>query len=330
MDKETKNIMFIGAGVIGTALGEILSVKPDLRVTLHSIEKDTVSEINEHHVNSRCFPTRRLNDRLMATTDDHLLINADLIFLAIPSVVLVDYLQTLRPFLRPEVQLVNLAKGFGKGNRTIWQCLREEFPNPVSTLKGPSFAREIINHIPTAFTLGFEQEKQLQEVTNVFSDTTIFLDHSTDIIGVEILSILKNMYAIVMGVIDAQFNSPNLRFMILTKAYREMRRILIHYGGKEDTMFSYCGYGDFALTALNDLSRNRTLGLLIGKGFFTEHISHELVLEGKTAEDIFYKELSGKIDIDREFPIIAELHRLLSSHYEVSEFVKNIIHVTEP
>ncbi|MFH1936041.1 MAG: NAD(P)H-dependent glycerol-3-phosphate dehydrogenase, partial [Bacteroidota bacterium] len=154
-------------------------------------------------------------------------------------------------------------------------------------------------------------------------------DFSPDITGVEILSILKNIYAIVLGIVDAQFNSPNLRFLILTKAFREMRRILLHFGGAEETMFNYCGYGDFTLTALNDLSRNRTLGLLIGKGFFTEHVSHELVLEGKTAVNIFYEELSQKLPVDQQFPIIAELYKIFNNSYDISSFVNSILSLKE-
>jgi glycerol-3-phosphate dehydrogenase (NAD(P)+) len=330
MKQETTQITILGAGVIGTALGNILAAKTGLRVTLLSIEPDIVAEISHFHMNSRYFPTLRLNDNLHATSDNEVLKGSGIVFLAIPSVAIVDYLESIRPFLPSETLLVNLAKGFGCGNKTVCQCLSERIPNPLTTLKGPSFAREIINMIPTAFTLGYSQESHRERISETFRDTSIFLDYSTDITGVEILSILKNMYAIVMGVIDAQFNSPNLRFMVLTKAFREMRRVLVHYGGQEDTLFRYCGYGDFTLTSLNDLSRNRTLGLLIGKGFFTEHVSHELVLEGKTAVEIFYKELSDKIDVTREFPIISELYRLFKTKYDLSVFVKNIINVTEP
>ena len=330
MKKEDKRITFIGAGVIGTALGNILADNHLLEVTLHTIEPQIAEEITRGHVNSRFFPMLQLNGRLASTTDNRVLERSDLIFLAIPSVAVADYLESIRSHIPPETLLVNLAKGFGCGNRTVCQCLAERFPNPLCTLKGPSFARDIINRIPTSFTLGYSEEEHRKRVEKLFEGTGIFLDYSTDITGVEILSILKNMYAIVMGVIDAQFDSPNLRFMVLTKSFREMRRILLHYGGKEDTLFNYCGYGDFTLTSLNDLSRNRTLGLLIGKGFFTEHISHELVLEGRTAVGVFFQELASTIDVEREFPIVTELHKLFTSKYDLSLFVRNIIHVAEP
>ncbi|MFH1161240.1 MAG: NAD(P)H-dependent glycerol-3-phosphate dehydrogenase, partial [bacterium] len=91
----------------------------------------------------------------------------------------------------------------------------------------------------------------------------------------------------------------------------------------------YCGYGDFTLTALNDLSRNRTLGLLIGKGFFTEHVSHELVLEGKTATVVFYEELSKKLNVEAHFPIVAELYKIFTDQYDIFSFVSSILSFRE-
>ena len=214
------------------------------------------------------------------------------------------------------------------------ECLKQNFSNPACTLKGPSFAKEIINRIPTGFTLGYIGDDVKKEISSLFQGTTIYLDFSEDIQGVEILSILKNIYAIALGIVDAQFNSPNLRFLILTRAFREMMHIMLHFGGKEETIFKYCGYGDFTLTALNDLSRNRTLGLLIGKGFFTEHVSHELVLEGKTATAIFYEKILREAGEATRYPIISELYKIFTEKYDISKFVSTIpvsyTHLTLP
>jgi glycerol-3-phosphate dehydrogenase (NAD(P)+) len=325
MDHQNNRIVIIGAGTIGTALGNILAEAGRETILLHSIETQVVENINRTHINPKYFPAVHLNKDLRATTDDTLLSQSEIIFLAIPSVVMIDYLRSIRGHLPAGALFVNLAKGFGSGSKTIIECLREEFPNPVCTLKGPSFASEIINRLPTGFTLGYDDPGHIRQIEELFAGTTIYLDFSGDIRGVEILSILKNMYAVVMGIVDAQVNSPNLRFLVLTKAFREMRRVLKWFGGCEDTLFNYCGYGDFTLTALNDLSRNRTLGLLIGKGFFTEHVSHELVLEGRTAAGIFYDEISRTIAVEEHFPIIAELHHIFRTKYDISTFVNRIL-----
>jgi glycerol-3-phosphate dehydrogenase (NAD(P)+) len=319
------NILFIGAGAIATSLGNILAGKKEFRVLLHTIDEEVSRSVNTTHQNPKFFPTFSLHPDLKATTSKAALRRADIMFLAIPSGTVVDYLESLRSHVAPGTLIVNLAKGFGTGHQTICQCLAESYPNPVCSFKGPTFAREIINSLPTAFTLGYSHDNQVKLFTELFSNTTIFFDHTDDLEGVEILSILKNIYAVVMGIVDAQFDSPNLRFLVLTKAFREMRQILSHFGGKEQTLFNYCGYGDFTLTALNDLSRNRTLGLLIGKGFFTRHVSHDLVLEGKTAVTIFYEELSRFMDVPAAFPILTELHKIFAGHYDISGFVNSLL-----
>ncbi|MEI6888036.1 MAG: NAD(P)H-dependent glycerol-3-phosphate dehydrogenase [Bacteroidota bacterium] len=323
--EEKKKIIIIGAGTIGTALGNILSENSSGEIVLLSIEENVVRSINEQHINARYFPGHHLHQDLKATTDVSVMSGAMVIFLAIPSVIMLDYLRSISKSIPENAILVNLAKGFGYGEETVVDCLKKEFRNPVCTLKGPSFAKEIINRIPTGFTLGSEEKETSSQVSSLFKGSTVYLDFSDDMRGVEFLSILKNIYAIVLGIVDAQFNSPNLRFLILTRAFREMMNIMLFFGGKEETMYKYCGYGDFTLTALNDLSRNRTLGLLIGKGFFTEHVSHELVLEGKTATTVFYEKIAKETSVDKQFPIIAELYKVLTRKYDIANFVSKML-----
>jgi len=318
-------IVVIGAGTIGTALANILSENGSGEILLLSIEEDVVHSINEKHINARYFPGHHLHSDLRATTNVKRIKGARVIFLAIPSVVMLDYLESIRAHIPANAILVNLAKGFGQGEETVVECLKNRFSNPVCTLKGPSFAKEIINRIPTGFTLGHHGKELASEISTIFRGSTIYLDFTEDVQGVELLSILKNIYAIVLGIVDAQFNSPNLRFLILTRAFREMMNIMLYFGGKEETMYKYCGYGDFTLTALNDLSRNRTLGLLVGKGFFTEHVSHELVLEGKTAASIFYQKIAREVSVEKRFPIISELYKVLTQKYDISRFVSSIL-----
>ena len=114
----------------------------------------------------------------------------------------------------------------------------------------------------------------------------------------------------------------------LKENYRiQSKDILIEYGGREDTIFKYCGYGDFGLTALNDLSRNRTLGLLIGKGFFVEDISDKVTLEGKIAINIFCNEISKTKTLKGHYPIMAELYKVFNEDYNVSNLLNKILNI---
>jgi len=324
MNKNTK-ICFIGSGTISTAMANVLAQKGKYEIFLLSVEQDVVDSISNEHVNRKYFPNIILEDSLKATFDRNILKDSDIVFLGIPSSVIVPYFNENKHFLGEEALIVNLAKGFGQGQKTIPQALSKIIPNAIFSMKGPSFAREIINNMPTAFTLASKRDKHFTFFENIFKDTTIQLDYSTDVNGVELASILKNIYAIIVGIVDAHFDSPNLRSLILTKAINEMRYIISKFGGEEKTMFNYCGFGDFTLTALNDLSRNRTLGLLIGKGFFTDYISEKVVLEGKVAVNIFVEEIAKKRGIKTKNLMLKELYKVFNDDkYDINNFVTNI------
>jgi len=319
-----QKIVFIGAGAIGTALGNSLAKNNDNDITLVSIEEEVVNSINQIHVNQQYFPGISLNPRLKATYRTEPIKSAGFLFLAIPSAETVRYLEKHKEIIPAGCIIVNLAKGFGEHNCTIIKCLKEFLPNPVCPMKGPTFARDIINNQPTAFTVGSSDTSLFPKFSQLFRNTNIYLDYSTDVQGVEILSILKNIYAIVAGITDASFDAPNLRSLVLTKAFKEMRNILLEFGGNEQTMFKFCGFGDFTLTALNDLSRNRTLGLLIGKGFFTREMSDKVVLEGKIAVNVLVDVLASR-NLSGHFPILHELHKVFTDNYDLSQFVNRII-----
>jgi len=323
MENRTK-VCIVGAGAMGTSLGNALAMKPELEVTLLSIEDDVVDSINKNHINEKYFPSTLLTWRLKATTDVKVLSQHPFVFLAIPSSTIFDYINQHKGLFDPEVVLINLSKGLsGDEHYTMAESLQVNTPFKIATFKGPTFARELIINMPTAFTVGASDVSLFPIFRDMVKGTCIHLDYSTDLRGVELLSILKNIYAIALGIVDAQYDSPNLRFLFLTRAFSEMRAFLIKFEGKKKTLFKYCGYGDFGLTALNDLSRNRTLGLLIGKGFYSESNSN-LVLEGKKAVDMFYEIIKDDI-LDDEYKIIQELSKVLSGQYDIANFIHEIL-----
>lgn len=325
---EKLKICFVGSGAISTAMANVLCLKEAYDVTLLSVEEDVVESINNEHINKKYFPNISLHPSLQATTDRSILSEAGMLFLGIPSNVVVTYVDENKALINPKTLIVNLAKGFGLDHKTIPQNLSKTIPNEILSMKGASFAREILNNLPTGFTLTSKRDRYFKAFEEIFEDTTIYLDYTTDVTGVELASILKNIYAIIVGIVDAHFDSPNLRSLILTKAINEMRYIISKFGGKEETLFNYCGFGDFSLTALNDLSRNRTLGLLIGKGFFTSGITDKVVLEGTVAVNVFIDEIAKKRQIKTKRLMLSELYRVLNEDdYDIKNFVNQILAV---
>ena len=321
-----RKIVFIGSGAIATAIGDVLAAKNKDEIYLLSIENEVIEMINNCHVNTIYFPKYKLNENLHATGDKNVLLEANVIFLAMPSTAVVDYIRENKAYFNPTALIVNLAKGFGNGGEIIPDSIKTLIYNPLMTLKGPSFAREIINRQDTGLTAATTDESLYKIITDVFDGTIIRTDFTTDVTGVEYASILKNIYAIIIGIVDANLDSANLRSIFITMALNEMHQLITAFGGKDITMYNYCGFGDFSLTALNDMSRNRTLGLLIGKGFFNTSISDNVVLEGRIAVDVFYKKIvDNQMDIN-SFPLINELYHMLNDkRYPTRNFIKNIL-----
>lgn len=321
-----RKIVFIGSGAIATAIGDVLAAKNKDEIYLLSIENQVIEMVNKLHVNTTYFPKCKLSENLRATDDKNVLLEANMIFLAIPSNAVVGYLKENKDYINPTALLVNLAKGFGSGEEIIPDSIKSFIFNPFMTLKGPSFAREIINRQDTGLTAATTDESLYKIITDVFDDTPIRTDFTNDVTGVEYASILKNIYAIVIGIVDANFDSANLRSIFITMALNEMRRLIITFGGENSTMYKYCGFGDFSLTALNDMSRNRTLGLLIGKGFFNNSMSDNVVLEGRIAVDVFYKKLIDNNIDTNDYPLMSELYHMLNDkNYPTRNFIKNIL-----
>ena len=314
------NILVLGAGTFGTAIANELSVNTANNVLLFSRNQSKVDEINSCNTNKSCFPNKHLTKLLSATTDKNEITKADIIFIALPSSAIIATLSTLKSNFKKEVLLVNLSKGLFVGGVTIVDSIRETLnTDNVITLKGPSFAIELIEHADTLLTLGYTTQQQYELINKIVKNTSLHIDCTTDIRGVELLSVLKNIYALVIGVVDAKYNSPNTRFMILTKAFSETRILLRSLGGADDTLFLACGFGDLCMTSLNDLSRNRTLGLLIGKGFFSaDYKSNAVILEGLNAIEMFH-DLTEE-DVLKELPLLDKLYNFFVNQESELEF----------
>ncbi len=291
------NIIILGAGTFGTAIGNELSVNKNNNVTLFSRNVEKVNEINKFNTNKDVFPKVSLSKNLFASYNKEDLLNADVIFIALPSSNILEVIKNLKSFFKNDVLIVNLSKGIFEDGVTIVRSIKKLLDSQnVITLKGPSFAVEIIEHAETLLTLGYTTKFQYEIISKIINKTSLHIDSTLDVKGVELLSVLKNIYALIQGIVDAKYNSANTRFLILTIAFSEIRIILKHLGGSEDTLFLACGFGDLCLTSLNDLSRNRTLGLVIGKDSFTsEYKTNSVILEGLNAINIIYKLVDDKL-----------------------------------
>lgn len=302
-----KNVAVIGAGQFGTAISNSLAINRANKIKIFSLNENKIADINNNHKNSVVYPNTILSRDLTGSSDFSELIGYDVIFLAIPSYEIFYFILKNKPHINDGALIVNLAKGLISSNKTVVEGVKEVLPNcDVVSMKGPTFSIELLNGANSLFTFAYHKNESYHTIRSITSKTNIFLDFSFDILGVELLSVLKNVYAISLGYIDAKYNSSNTRFLILTIAFKEIKILLNEFGCNPDTIDLACGFGDLGLTSLNDLSRNRTLGLLMGKGFYNSN-ENKVVLEGVRSIQMVSELISPKI-LDR-LPLFSRIKR---------------------
>jgi len=283
------NIFIIGSGTFGTAIANELTANIKNKVTIFSRSEEKKNEINNFHTNKKYFPSKKLSNSLFCTNEYSDIQNAEVVFLALPSTSIIENVKFFSHYISCNQLVVNLSKGILSNGRTIIEFLKTELRSDnLVSLKGPSFAIEIMNRAETVLTLGYSQEKQKETIFKIFNDTCIYLESTKDIKGVEILGVIKNIYAILLGIVDEKFTSPNSRFMVLSKVFAEIKILNNLFKGDAQTIFLACGIGDFCLTSFNKLSRNRTLGTQIGKGIYNSRKNNINIVEGVNSLKIIY------------------------------------------
>lgn len=314
-------VVVAGAGVFGTSVSERLAWNPANEVMIHTIESEVAEDINKNHKNQKYFPSRFLNSRIKASGDYEVFSDADVIMLVIPSKAIVPFSMEVKKHTMRNPLVINLAKGMSDDGAFI----TEKIPfDRTASMKGPTFAIETLNGFPTSFTFGGKKDDYRWFKKEVLPETGFSLDYSTDVRAVELCSILKNMYAIAIGLVSGRYNSPNVDFLVYTKAVNEMRRLLKHFNCDEETIFRYCGIGDLGLTSLNDLSRNRTFGMLIGKGFKYDQNQGATVIEGQRTIKLIGEKTREWGD-EEDFPLVQALYRLMYEESGLTDYIMSVL-----
>tara|TARA_B100001939_G_scaffold201602_1_gene173210 strand:+ start:227 stop:1177 length:951 start_codon:yes stop_codon:yes gene_type:complete len=308
------NIGVIGAGKFGLAIANQLSLNKQNQVIVISRCSNKIDSINSYQKVE--FYNENLSKNLKATNDLKIIKNFDILFCAIPSSNVADLSKDIYTYVSNKTLIVNLSKGLIK-DLTVYEFLKISFSNNhILTLKGPSFASELISSLTTIFTLGYSLEKHKNLLHDIFKNTCVKLDFSKDIIGVEYLSILKNVYSIFIGMVDYDNSSYNYRFLCISKILLEIKYLLKFFGGEVDTFFCSCGISDISMTALSDMSRNRTFGKNILKHNLNER--KNLLAEGVNTLSALGNKLSNQ-DL-KKLPILSFLLQLKDNNFKIKHF----------
>jgi len=262
-------IGMIGLGNMGTAVANNIADNGHA-VTGWEYDREAVDEINRFHRNTRYLKGVKLSSRIKATTDiEEALCGKDIVFVALPSKYIKPVLAGFASCASKRSLIVNLSKGIEEGTGvTASGILSKIFKrNKVLVLSGPSIANEFARGYPCMVVLTGERRKDLCKAAAAVETPVFRARFSNDKIGVEWSGILKNIYAIGLGIIHGMgLESINFKAAYITRALEEMISLTEAMGGKSSTVLDFAGLGDLIATSLSEHSHNRRFGEMLAEG----------------------------------------------------------------
>ena len=280
-------IAVIGAGSWGTALAISLARRGGHDLTLWAHRANHAEEIALHHENRTYLADYPVpaEIRLTASLDDAI-DNAEILLCVTPSQALRSIMQQIGPILTTDQVLLSASKGIEeKSFLRMSQVMQQYAPkNPIGTLGGPSFAQEVAAAMPTAITIATNEEALGKSLQDAFTSASLRVYRNEDVPGTELGGALKNVIALAAGVVTGLELGNNAAAALITRGMVEITRLAIACGGRAETMSGLSGIGDLVLTCTGGLSRNRAVGIELGKGRKLPEILAGL--HGKVAEGV--------------------------------------------
>jgi glycerol-3-phosphate dehydrogenase (NAD(P)+) len=308
-------IAVLGAGSWGTTLS-ILLLQNSHNVILWSFSPRDTEVMLTTRENPGFLPGITIPDGLAITSDlAEAVRGANMIVTAVPSQHLRSVVLNLNPDSAPGAIVVNVAKGIENGTlMTMSQMLHDALPewpaNRIVTLSGPSHAEEVCRQIPTTVVAASVDSSSARVVQGTFMLPYFRVYVSSDVRGVELGGSLKNVIAIAAGIIDGAQLGDNTKAAVMTRGIAEIARLGVALGAHVRTFSGLSGIGDLMVTCMSRHSRNRFVGVEIGKGRKLRDILGEMVMiaEGVATTQSAY-ELARRTGV--EVPIITEVHKIL-------------------
>ena len=309
------NIGVIGAGSWGTTLADLLA-KKGFPVTLWVYETDLAERMAKTWINDLYLNGFTLSPNLAFTNElSEAVVDRQLLLLVSPSQVMRQVLKQLQPHLDKTCLLVSAAKGIENNSlqlmsEVLEEVLGAEVKNRCAFLSGPSFAKEVAEEQPTAVTVAADDLGVAHRVQEIFSTDYFRVYTNQDVVGVEIGGALKNVIALAAGVSDGLGFNHNARAALITRGLVEIGRLGMAKGAIESTFAGLAGMGDLVLTCTGDLSRNRSVGMELGRGRKLDEILNQMhmVAEGvKTTLSAY--QLANKLGV--KMPITEQMYQIL-------------------
>lgn len=324
------DIAIIGAGAWGTGLAIVLGRKGTHRVRIWAHEVDVCDSIAQKRVNERFLPGREIPASVTASNElGAVLKDAHIVVSVMPSQHCRALFERIQSLIAPQTQIVSATKGVEEGSllrmtEVISQVLGRK-DTPVGALSGPSFAQEVARGDPTAITIASHDAMLLRTVQLEFSDPSFRVYTNSDVVGVELGGALKNIIAIAAGICDGLGLGHNSVAALITRGLAEMTRLVVACGGRAETMAGLAGLGDLVLTCTGGLSRNRSVGVELGRGKKLPEIIAGM--RGMVAEGVFTTTAAVGLAHARtvEMPITEQMHAILHDGKSPREAIQQLM-----
>ena len=328
-------IAIIGAGSCGTALAIALGrSREHHRLSLWVHGSDVLTELRNRRENSIYLPGMRIPDETELTGNlGEALAGAHIVLGVMPSAHARAVYTAMLPYLdgpgAAQIIFVSATKGLehdslARMSEVIGEVIGQKFVPRVAALSGPSFALEVARGDPTAVVIASGDLQVALEIQHEFSSSTLRLYTNNDIVGVELGGAVKNVIALAAGVCAGLGLGTNTIAALITRGLSEMTRLAVAMGGRRDTLAGLAGLGDLVLTATGALSRNRSVGVELGKGRkLTEILSNmRMVAEGVGTTSATLA-LARKHNVD--VPITEQMHAVLHEGRAPSAAIRELM-----
>ncbi|MBI3399599.1 MAG: NAD(P)H-dependent glycerol-3-phosphate dehydrogenase [Deltaproteobacteria bacterium] len=324
-----EKICVLGAGSWGTTLANILAEK-GFDISLWIREEELYQIVLKTRENAFFLPGVKLAQNITAVNSiEEAVKDRAVVVCVVPSHGVREIFQKAAPFLPKDAIVVSASKGLEQETLlTISQILKQTLPKAIhkniSVLSGPTFAKEVSRKLPTAICVASNKKASAEKVQRMFNTNHFRVYTNKDMIGVELGGALKNVIAIAAGISDGLALGMNARAALITRGLAEISRLGVSMGGHAATFAGLSGLGDLVLTCTGELSRNRSVGMMIGKGQKLPDILSEMkmVAEGvKTAEAAYA--LAKKHGV--EMPITEQVYRVLYENKSPKDAVMDLM-----
>lgn len=319
-------IAVLGAGSWGSTFAKVLADAAllsgeETSVQLWARRAEVAAEINTSRTNKTYLQDTALPAIITATSElAEAVQGADVVVLAVPAQSLRSHLSVVRENLKDDAILVSLIKGLERStDLRMSEVIAEELtvgPERIVVVSGPNLAMEIAREEPTASVVACSEEHIAERVAALCNNQYFRPYTNTDVIGVEIAGIVKNVIALAVGICDGQNLGDNSKASVITRGLAETTRLATELGGRLETFSGLAGLGDLVATCASPLSRNRSAGRLLGEGFTAEEATEQLA---QTAEGM--KSGSAVVELARqhgvEMPICSAVVAVLEGKLPV-------------